>query len=322
MVFNIDKFYTELNILLAEHNNVNIERFMLDQINMITNSVLIEQSCSTCGYGSFEGDNKICENDKEAKWFKERTYGMITVLNELACFYRDSGKLNNAIETFQKAEEEMDECGITDTWNYVQVVINKAGTYRLMGEYENALIEFERAEKVLNVMGDEDYYSYASLYNNTALIYQDLKDFNKAIEYLEKAVSFIRKLENKKDELAAGLSNLAAVYYNIKKYKEADAAIEESLLIFKELHNENNPHYAGALNTKAMFCYYAGDLRKAAEMFEAAIEKTEKLYGKNRDYLAGCRNCSYTYVKLGNKEKAQQYMKMAENAAHGMADNI
>lgn len=113
------------------------------------------------------------------------------MLNELACFYRDLGKLDKSVEMFQKAEFEMRDSTITKTLNYVQIIINKADTYRIMGEHEKALGEFNRAERLIKKIAPNDYYSFASLYNSTALVYQDLRDCDKEIEFLEKAKNLL-----------------------------------------------------------------------------------------------------------------------------------
>ena len=54
-----------------------------------------------------------------------------------------------------------------------------------------------------------------------------------------------------------------------------------------------NPHYAGGLNTKALFAFNAGNVELAAKTFEQAIEKTRLIFGENREFVIGCRNCAY-----------------------------
>jgi len=62
------------------------------------------QSNGSCGwgYGSIQGDSRFSSNN-DVRWHEERTFGIVTVLNELACFYRDLGKFDKSIETFHKA---------------------------------------------------------------------------------------------------------------------------------------------------------------------------------------------------------------------------
>ena len=188
MIFDKDVFLTKLNALFKDQNNSKVEMFLYDQLATLQSLFSMDQSIDSCGcgYGSIQGDSRFSSND-DVKRQEERTSGIVFVLNELACFYRDTGKLNKSIEMFQKAELEMHGTSIIKTLNYVKVIINKAGTYRIMGEYEKALVEFNKAERVLNKIGSKDYHFLASLYKDIALVYHDLKDFDKETEFLEKA---------------------------------------------------------------------------------------------------------------------------------------
>jgi tetratricopeptide (TPR) repeat protein len=309
MLFDATKFYEELDGYFYRHDTCATEKFLLETLEGLENSMLISTECSSCG-GSCPDDS--CPSEEEIAWAVERSQGMIAVLNELACFYRGLSRWDDSLKAFSRVMAEMELCGLEESDNYALVIINTAGTYRLLAKYNEALEAFDRAKEILDKNGNNNAYNYASLYNNAGLVYQDLKNYPKAVEYLEKALDYLPHTDANKAEAATNLSNLAMAYYNMGNIGEADKKIDASIEIFKDLDGGLNPHYGGALNTKAFICFNAGDTAGAAVKFEKAADITKLIFGENREYAIACRNCAYAYDRLGNREKAEHYRGLAE----------
>ena len=310
--FDAQKFYDELDKYFAGYNNEATEAFLKEELEKANNIGMIlgvSSSCPTCNIGN-EGEL----SDEERELILQRSQARISVLNEMACFYRGISKWEPCIDTFLELMAEMEFSGLDHTEQYALAVINMAGAYRLLGKFEKSLELFEKAAGILKECGCTNDYDWASLYNNTGLVYQDQNNLSKAVEYFEKALEYTRKVEDNEAELATALANLSLAYYRINESKKADQTITESLEIFQTLDGGLNPHYAGALNTKATYCYLAGDYAQAVENFKKAVEQTKLIFGENKDYISCCRNCSAAMSKLGDEAGAAQYSAMADAA--------
>ena len=314
MSFDTKNFYDQLDGHYAAHDNEATERFLLDCLNNVENSVYLAPGCSCCGDGgSCSTDNdELSEGERE--WLVTRSQGMIAILNELACFYRGVSRWPECIDSFTRLKKEMEDCQLTATDNYALVTLNLAGAYRLMGKLDEALSAFDEAGRILEANGKNDPYSISSLYNNKGLVYQDMRDFAKASEHFEKALEYMRLVPDNDAEIATALTNAATAFYSAGDREKAARLLDESIEMFEKLDGGMNPHYAGALNTKAIFAFNAGDYETAAKTFEQAIEKTKLIFGENREFVIGCRNCSYAYSRLGNEEMSRKYGDMAAAA--------
>jgi tetratricopeptide (TPR) repeat protein len=314
MLLDAERFYAELDGFFAGRDNKATEKYLLDTLDALENSILITTECTCradadCGTGSRSGPS-----EEELRWAAERSRGLIMALNELACFYRGLGRLEESIRAFRRALLELELCGLEGSEGCALALVNMAGTLRLLGRYEEALEDFEKARAILDKNGGSDAYAYASLWNNEGLVYQDLRDFGKAAVCFEAALSLLPDTEQNRAERATNLANLALACFNLGRTGEAEARIDASLELFKALDGGTNPHYAGALNTKAFFLFSAGDVARAAEAFEEAARITRLVYGESREYAVACRNCAYALDRLGEAEKAERYRALAERA--------
>ena len=314
MSFDTKSFYAELDGYYSRYDNAATEKFLLESLDNVENSMIISAGCSCCGDGDCGDGEEQPLSAEEKEWIVSRSQGMIAILNELACFYRGVSRWPECIDAFTRLKTEMEQCGITGSDNYALVILNLAGAYRLMGDFEKALATFAESRKILDANGKNDPYSTASLYNNEGLVYQDMKDFAKAAEHFEKALEYMRLVPDNDAEIATSLSNAAMAYYSAGNMEKAQKMLDESLAIFSGLDGGMNPHYAGGLNTKALFAFNAGDVELAAKTFELAIEKTRLIFGENREFVIGCRNCAFAYSKLGNEEMSKKYSDMAAAA--------
>lgn len=307
MSFDAQAFYDELDRHYAAFDNAATEKFLLEALENVENSVYLQAGCACCGDGDCgDGDTEEL-NEAEKEWVVSRAQGMIAILNELACFYRGVSRFDECIDAFTRLKKEMEDCDLTGTDNYALVTLNLAGAHRLMGKYDEALAAFDEAGRILAANGKNDPYSLSSLYNNKGLVYQDKRDFAQAVAHFEKALELMPRTEENRAEVATALNNLAMAAWNSGDRAKAEASLDKAIDIFKDLDGGMNPHYAGALNTKAIFTFNKGDYAAAAALFEQAVEKTKLVFGENREYVIGCRNCAAAWEKAGNEEKAKEY---------------
>ncbi|MBQ8974091.1 MAG: tetratricopeptide repeat protein [Oscillospiraceae bacterium] len=310
--FDSADFYKRLDEMYTTYDNEEIEQFLLTSLDNIENAAIIDGCCCNClGAGCVDEE---AQKQEELRWAINRSHGIIVVLNELACFYRGVSRWEECLSTFERVKTAMEEASLTSTDNYAVVILNMAGALRLLNQREKARAYFEKAEAILTKNGTADPYTMGSLYNNVGLVYQDEKQFSAAAEYFGKALEYTAKIADSAAEVATGLGNVALAYFSAGDMENANEAIDRSIAIFTDLDEGLNPHYAGTLNTKAFICYNTGKLEEAVENFELAAEKTEKIFGKNIDYVKACRNCGVVFDKLGEKQKAEKYRQLADSA--------
>lgn len=281
MSFDAEKFYNDLDASYGRYDNAATERFMLQTLDSV----------------------------------RGETRAEVAVLNELACFYRNTSLWQKCVDAFSELIKVLEDSGDNSSEDYALALLNKAGAYRIMGQYDKAIETFSRVRELLDALGDADPYSYASLNNNTGLAYHGKGDYEKAAECYEKGLEILPDIPDNITEKATNLANLAAAYWYCGKRDLANEKLDAALDIFKDLDGGMNAHYAGALNTKGVFLFTEGDYAGAARMFEAAIERTRLIFGENKEFVSGCRSCAAAYAKLGDNEKVSHYLAMADAVA-------
>jgi tetratricopeptide (TPR) repeat protein len=296
MAFDLERFYQELDAHYARHDNAATEEFLTKskaQAQALSDVCPIRTGCTSCVEGP------------------EVNLELVSVCNELACFYRGLSRWEESLATFEEARRELETYYQSQTPNYAAVLLNMAGVLRLMGRLEEAEESFQKAAAIFEANGLSQSYHMAGVHNNLALVYQDRGELDKAAGEMEAALAIIEGLENNAVELGTTYNNLAVAYAGLGRQADADAAISKSISILETLDCGVNPHYPAALNTQGLFAYRAGDYEKAAACMTAALEKTEQVYGKNVEYAIGCRNCAQVFEKLGDTEKAARYQAEA-----------
>ena len=68
------------------------------------------------------------------------------------------------------------------------------------------------------------------------------------------------------------------------------------------------------LATRGQLEYMLGRFADAAGYYRRAAENIEKRFGRNRYYARACRNCAKALEASGNKEEAERWLQLAENA--------
>ena len=311
--FNSQDFYQRLDEMYTTYDNDEIEKFLLESLDNIENAVIIDGRCCRCLPGGGGVDEAALE-EEEMMFAINRSHGIICVLNELACFYRGLSRWDESLAAFERVKSAMEEASLTETDSYAVVLLNMAGALRLLGQRDKAMAYFEKSEAILTKNATADAYTMGSLYNSIGLLYQDEKQFSAAAEYFGKALTYTARIADSAADVATGLGNVAIAYFSAGDLQNAAEAIDRSLSIFEELDGGMNPKYAGSLNTKAYICFHSGELEKAADYFRLAAEKTEKIFGRNADFVKACRNGAIVYEKLERPEKAAELTALADEA--------
>jgi tetratricopeptide (TPR) repeat protein len=228
----------------------------------------------------------------------------VSLLNELAGFYRGVSRYAESAEEFGKALALMEEQGQTESPAFANILMNLAGLFRLMGESENSRNMFLRAKQLMEASVARDDYAYASVLNNLSLAYQETGELDLALDAQTRSLELIRSgvaggTFGSTHEIATALNNLAAVNMRLGHFDEAETYIRDALNIYAAMPEENI-HHAAALTTYATVKFLHRDYDGAIATYEQSLPLTERFFGKNIEYAYTMRNLATAYEALGD----------------------
>lgn len=117
----------------------------------------------------------------------------VTVLNELAGFYRGVSRYEDSVNAYLSALMILEAAGQRDKPSYATIGMNAAGTLRLAGRLSEAEEMFEHSLRLL----DPEDYAYASAQNNLAIVLQEQGKFKEAEKLAEQALEWVRRKARK-----------------------------------------------------------------------------------------------------------------------------
>lgn len=237
---------------------------------------------------------------------EEDTSAMITLLNELIGFYRDTSRYDRGVLYAERLVNLMNDAGLSGTVYYGTTLLNVANLYRAAGMLSESLECYETVCRIYDGELDREDLKYASLYNNMSLLYEELavKDkrwYEAAQEALKCALSIVSKREEYRIETATTHANLAAVLIKQGKAEEALTQAEAALSIFEQ-DEQKNFHYSMALSAMADIRYYRKEYEKAAAFYEKALEELDSNVGRTQGYYRLLDNLRQTYAKMGKED--------------------
>ena len=221
------------------------------------------------------------------------------LLNELAGFYRGTGRFAESEDVFGQSLKIFESAGMSATPAYATVLINLAGLFRIMGDADRAINLFFTAMKNLEEADSRESYAYISVLNNLSLALLSKGDLTKALEYASAALDFMRKGSGNEHEIASSLTNIASIRLRQNEIDEAEKSITEALEIYDSMP-EPDVHHAAALTAKAVIMSRKGNHRGALNEFRLALELTKKFFGENHEYAICKRNISDICELLGD----------------------
>lgn len=255
---NVTDFYRKLDQLFAQHDTAAIEKYMTDSLSTAR-----------------------LDDDPAA---------IVAVSNELAGFYRASGKVDEAIRLSQNVLQALKNMGQETTENFAVALQNAANIMMVAGEKETALQMFRTAESILAYRGFSGDYRMAALCNNISALYREMENYEEAEKAALRSLEIIMTMPEYRSEMATSLINLGEVQTRLKKYEEAKGTLEASMTIYELETDGRDPHYAAAAAAMGNLYYFWGKPAEAAPYFRKAMDLIERDYGKNAFYEMMARN--------------------------------
>ena len=228
---------------------------------------------------------------------------VITIVNELIGFYRDTSQYEKSIYYCEQILPFMENKGLKNSIHYATTCLNVANAYRAAGEWNVSLKYYEEVKTIYDKMLAPTDSLYASYFNNLSLLYQEMGDFAKAAECLKTALAII---ETYGDiiKVAITCSNLAASLLRIGRQQQAEEFLNRSLQIFID-DGEQDFHYGAALSVMGELQFQKGNYEDSKYYYQKALAELEKHVGKTE----------YYYRTLDNLEQVEKMFERNQSSS-------
>jgi tetratricopeptide (TPR) repeat protein len=200
---------------------------------------------------------------------------LVTLYNLIGSCYNATGKLDLALENYQKSLTLARE--FKDRQGEARALGNLGIIYQNLKELNRAL-EYYKGALMINIeIGDKE--GMARELDNLGLIYQARGELDKALIYHNNALSISREITNKEGE-ASVFKNLGSIYQTRGELDKAFEYYEKALEIDREIGNKKGE--ASNLNNLGLIYKTKGEKGKALKYFEDALRIFTKI-GANRE---------------------------------------
>lgn len=233
------------------------------------------------------------------------TNSVITLLNEIIGYYRDTSQYEKAVIYSKEVLSLMSNLQLEGSMPYATTLLNVANAYRASGMLSQSLELYSKVFPIYEENLDQYNFSYASLYNNISLLYQEMNDYTKACESLEKALTIVERFPQARIEIATTHANLAASLLKLDKNIQAVKHIETAFDLF-EVDEVKDYHYSAALSAMGEAKFKDGDYEEAIYYYEKALNEINLNVGKTKAYERVNENLQVIYSKISNKEELQK----------------
>ena len=240
----------------------------------------------------------------------------ITILNEMAGYFRSISKYQEAIASIEKAITLLKEIGHEGSIPYGTTLLNAATAYRASGEKDKALELFMEVFSIFKDKLPQNDHRLAGLLNNIGSIYEENKEYGKALVMLEESCKIMQLHKNMLADTATVQTNMAMILLKLGKQDKALEILEDALNMFKQEalvkgEKRADPHYAAAMAGFGEAYFRMQRYAEAVLAYESALQHLESTFGQNKDYATTCRNCATACKAAGQTEKALAYEEKA-----------
>ena len=227
---------------------------------------------------------------------------------EIGWFYQSEGDHPKAFDFYHKALELTRRH--KDKLNEAVAMRKLAVWYIDKQDYTQALglltksAEINRERQHLY----EHRYNLACDYFDLGLLFSDWDDFGAAKEFYRKSRAIFEKLKVK-NELSDYYFNLGELYLFEKQYQKALDAYLSGLRLDQAQGNKLN--LAGDYNMVGELYLEMERIPEAGHSFEEAIALSKEIRSQP-ELAAGYYNLGLLYKKLGQKKKAKEFLRLAQ----------
>ncbi len=233
--------------------------------------------------------------------------------NNIALVHAATAKLENALQSYQKAQPLYQKFG--SQLDKLDVKYNIAGLHLRLKRYDIAILMFH--EVIEKRLAMDDAKGLAMAYGDLGSSYKYAGDYQQAEHYMTLALNFHKK--NKDDYNAAStLHNLAELNNYIHNIEQAVKYAKEGIRLSVAQGHDNA--YVGALYSLAKAYFHQGKLNLALSYVEQSSEVAEKMQYKEqikhnlslRSLILAAQNKTFAAVK-SQSDFLQTHIEMANS---------
>lgn len=209
--------------------------------------------------------------------------GVVSVCNELGGLYRAMRRTDEALWTYEKVMEGLEQMGLKGTRNYASALINLGNVHIARKSYEKAYDIDRQALEILERLGGEAYQR-AALYNNMSAVLRELGRTKEAQDMALRAIEIIRELPECMDELATSYTNLGQAQAKEYAFSDARQNLMQALQLYENSSGDRDIHYANAVYALGNLDDAQGYYENAEERYIRAAKLIERDFGHTCDY--------------------------------------
>ena len=228
---------------------------------------------------------------------------IITIVNELIGFYRDTSQYEKSLAYCRQILPFMEDLGLKGTIHYATTCLNIANACRAAGEWQASLSFYDQVMEIYKNILPVGHELFASYFNNLSLLYQEMGDFEKAAEALKQALTIIEAYQDE-IKIATTCSNLAGSLMRVDRLEEAEVYLNRSLSIYIQ-DGERDFHYGAALSAMGELQFRKRNYVLAHQYYSKALAELEKHVGKTEYYTRTLENITMVEQAMeeGSMEK-------------------
>ncbi|CAN5687279.1 hypothetical protein BH11BAC1_BH11BAC1_29400 [soil metagenome] len=230
--------------------------------------------------------------------------GKAELLNTIGLVYREQGKSELALSTYNKALGIAEKNNIEST--KAAILSNIGMLHEKHGDYKPALENFLAALRIREKLKDDK--GIGRTLNNIALVFTEQENYSKAIEYYQRSVEF--KLKSGDTVLAARTyNNMGITLVSMERYADAIAILNKALAINKR-HGEEGEVTINIGNLGLAYDR-SGEKNKAKEYYEKCIAAQARLKMPDVELSVPINNLGTIYLEQNNLPQAERLLKQS-----------
>lgn len=213
---------------------------------------------------------------------------LISILNELATFYRGQNEPEKSIEYLQMAADVTQNLIGRNSREYATLIMNLSAAHRINKNGRVAVELADTAAEILKELGEQHRYFYCAAINNKGMAYLSLYEPAKARECFKEAIEILIACglgdDPDTEEICVTMINIAFTYYEEKEFENAENFCQTILKRYEQINKDKWSHLY-ALYT-LMGDIYKGLNRKedAVNSYQTAMKLVEEDSGQNFEY--------------------------------------
>jgi len=233
---------------------------------------------------------------------EDDTSCVITIINEMIGFFRDTGQDEKSVAYSKKVIALMENLGFAGSVPFATTLLNVANAYRAAGLLSESLDYYKQVFEIYEKNLEKEDFRFASLQNNLSLLYQEMGEFGKAVESLERALEIVKKYPEAQFELAVTYTNLGTSLLKQGNYDEARVQLQTAVGLFQNMKLKDS-HYCAALASMGEIWFHDGEYEKAAQCYENTLALLEINTGRTKSYDRIQESLELVYRKWGKKRE-------------------